>query len=64
MSMAGAASALNGFIMMAMAFPMGLWLGHAMDGTPRPLGTGFLIWCSVIALTAWFLVPRYGHAER
>ena len=62
--MAGAASALNGFIMMAMAFPMGLWLGHAMDGTPRPLGTGFLIWCSVIALTAWFLVPRYGHAER
>ncbi|MFD1709332.1 multidrug effflux MFS transporter [Ottowia sp. GY511] len=58
--MAGAASALNGFIMMAVAFPMGLWLGSAMDGSARPLGLGFLLWCSVIALTAWFLVPRYG----
>ena len=58
--MAGAASALNGFIMMVVAFGMGLWLGHALDGTARPLGTGFLIWCSVIAFTAWFLVPRHG----
>ncbi|MBP7452409.1 MAG: multidrug effflux MFS transporter [Ottowia sp.] len=62
--MAGAASALNGFITMAMTFPMGMWLGSAMDGSARPLGTGFLLWCSVIALTAWFLVPRYGQADR
>lgn len=58
--MAGAASALNGFIMMACAFPMGLWLGHAMDGTPRPLAMGFLLWCTVIALTAWTLVQKHG----
>jgi DHA1 family bicyclomycin/chloramphenicol resistance-like MFS transporter len=62
--MAGAASALNGFVMMAAAFPMGLWLGRAMDGTARPLGTGFLLSCSVIAFTAWLLVPRYGEPER
>ena len=58
--MAGAASALNGFIMMATAFPMGLWLGRAMDGTARPMALGFLIWCTVIAVTAWTLVQKYG----
>ena len=59
--MAGAASALNGFVMMAVAFPMGLWLGRAMDGTARPLAYGFLLWCTVIAVTAWTLVQRYGE---
>ena len=58
--MAGAASALNGFIMMATAFPMGLWLGRAMDGTARPMALGFLLWCTVIAVTAWTLVQKYG----
>ncbi|HNE59736.1 MAG TPA: multidrug effflux MFS transporter [Ottowia sp.] len=62
--MAGAASALNGFIMMAVAFPMGLWLGRMMDGTPRALALGFFGWSTVIALTAWFLVPRHGDPER
>ncbi len=61
--MAGAASALNGFVMMAVAFPMGLWLGHAMDGTPRPLAMGFLLWCTVIAVTAWTLVQRHGEVR-
>ena len=59
--MAGAASALNGFLMMATAFPMGLWLGQAMDGTPRALAIGFFGWCTVIALTAWTLVQRHGE---
>ena len=58
--MAGAASALNGFVMMASAFPMGLWLGRAMDGTPRPAALGFLLWCTVIAVTAWTLVQKHG----
>ena len=62
--MAGAASALNGFLMMAVAFPMGLWLGRMMDGTPRALALGFFGWSTVIALTAWFLVPRHGDPER
>ena len=61
--MAGAASALNGFIMMAVAFPMGLWLGRAMDGTPRALGLGYLFWCTVIAVTAWTLVQRHGEPQ-
>jgi DHA1 family bicyclomycin/chloramphenicol resistance-like MFS transporter len=34
---AGAASALNGFLMMVVAFDMGGWLGTHMDGTVRPL---------------------------
>lgn len=62
--MAGAASALNGFIMMAVAFPMGIWLGRSMDGTPYPLAAGYLLWCCVTAATAWLLVPRYGDLAR
>ncbi len=62
--MAGAASALNGFVMMAVAFPMGLWLGRAMDGTARPLAYGFLLWCTVIAVTAWTLVQKHGEPGR
>ncbi len=61
--MAGAASALNGFVMMAVTFPMGLWLGRAMDGTARPLGLGLLVWTAVIALTAWTLVHKYGEPD-
>jgi len=41
--MAGAASALNGFIMMAAAFGVGLWLGQAMDGTPRPMAAAHFV---------------------
>ena len=59
--MAGAASALNGFIMMAAAFGVGLWLGQAMDGTPRPMAAAHFVWCTVIALTAWTLVQKYGE---
>lgn len=57
--MAGAASALNGFIMMATAFPVGLWLGRAMDGTARPMALAYLIACTVIAVTAWTLVQKH-----
>ncbi|MCB2032408.1 MAG: multidrug effflux MFS transporter [Burkholderiaceae bacterium] len=59
--MAGAASALNGFIMMAAAFGVGLWLGQAMDGTPRPMAAAHFVWCTVIAVTAWTLVQKYGE---
>jgi len=62
--MAGAASALNGFCMMVVAFPMGLWIGRAMDGTPRPMAFGMAFWCAVIAITAWTLVQKYGEPER
>ena len=61
--MAGAASALNGFVMMATVFPIGLWLGGAMDGTARPMALAHLAACAVIAVTAWTLVQRYGETS-
>ena len=58
---AGAASALNGFLMMLAAFAMGGWLGAQMDGTVFPLAYGLLFWSLCIALTAWTLVQKYGE---
>lgn len=57
---AGAASALNGFLMMLAAFAMGGWLGAYMDGTVFPMVHGILFWSVCIALTAWTLVQKYG----
>ncbi len=62
--MAGAASALNGFFMMLMTLPMGLWMGSAMDGTSRPMALGMAFWCTIIALTAWTLVQKHGEPAR
>lgn len=59
---AGAASALSGVLMMATAFGIGLWLGHAMDGTARPMATAHLLCCVVLAFTAWVLMQRHGDA--
>ncbi len=56
---AGAASALNGFLMMVAAFGVGSWLGLRMDGTVRPLTNGVWFWSVCIALTAWTLVQRH-----
>jgi DHA1 family bicyclomycin/chloramphenicol resistance-like MFS transporter len=58
---AGAASALNGFLMMLAAFAMGSWLGKHMDGTVLPLTLGVWFWSVLIALTAWTLVQKYGE---
>ncbi|MCF8160529.1 MAG: multidrug effflux MFS transporter [Polaromonas sp.] len=58
---AGAASALNGFVMMLAAFAMGSWLGTHMDGTVLPLTLGVWFWSVLIALTAWTLVQKYGE---
>jgi DHA1 family bicyclomycin/chloramphenicol resistance-like MFS transporter len=58
---AGTASALNGFIVMLVAFAMGTWLGTHMDGTARALTYGVALWSVLIALIAWTLVRRYGH---
>ena len=59
---AGAASALNGFIMMLAAFAMGAWLGSHMDGSVLPLTNGVWFWSVLIALSGWTLVQRYGDA--
>lgn len=58
---AGAASAMNGFSMMAVAFGMGGWLGTHMDGTPSALTNGMCFWSVLIALFAWTLVWKYGE---
>jgi len=59
---AGAASALNGFLMMVAAFAVGQWLGTRLDGTVWPLVTGIGFWSVAIALSAWTLVQRYGKS--
>ena len=58
---AGAASAMNGFLTMVVAFAMGSWLGTRMDGTVRPLTNGVWFWGLVIALVAWTVVRKYGE---
>ncbi len=58
---AGAASALNGFVMMVAAFLMGAWLGTHMDGSVFPLTNGMLFWSVLIALSGWTLVQRHGE---
>jgi len=55
---AGAASAVNGFLTMLMAFCVGSWLGSHMDGTLFPLALGVWFWSVVTALVAWTLVQR------
>jgi DHA1 family bicyclomycin/chloramphenicol resistance-like MFS transporter len=60
---AGAASALNGFLMAAVSFVMGGVLGAVMDGTVRPLMYGVWFWSVLIALAAWTLVQKHGKSE-
>jgi DHA1 family bicyclomycin/chloramphenicol resistance-like MFS transporter len=55
---AGAASAMNGFLMMVAAFAMGGWLGGHMDGTIRPLTHGVWFWSVLIAVVAWTAVRQ------
>ncbi len=57
---AGAASALNGFGMMVVAFAVGAYLGSHMDGTVKPLAYGVWFWSIAIALVAWTLVRQFG----
>ncbi len=60
---AGAASALNGFLMMVMAFAVGGWLGSHMDGTVRPLAYGVCFWSVVTTLVAWTWVQKHGNSS-
>ena len=61
---AGAASALNGFLVTLAAFAMGGWLGAHMDGTVFPLTNGIWFWSAMIALSGWTLVQKYGEPAR
>ena len=57
---AGAASALNGFVMMLAAFGVGGWLGTQLDGTVLPLAYGMGFWSFCVPLVAWTLVQKHG----
>jgi MFS transporter, DHA1 family, multidrug resistance protein len=57
---AGAASALNGFLMMLAAFITGQWLGSALRGTVFPMVLGIAAWSLAVAAAAWTLVQRHG----
>jgi DHA1 family bicyclomycin/chloramphenicol resistance-like MFS transporter len=61
---AGAASALNGFIMMIAAFAVGGWVGAHLDGTAFALVAGLGFWSACIAVVGWTLVQRYGDPRR
>ncbi len=61
---AGAASAMNGFLMMAVAFVTGLWLStnptlHS-QGDATPLVMGVVFWTVCVAIVAWTAVQKYG----
>lgn len=60
---AGAASALNGFLMMLAAFVVGGWIGGRLDGTVFALTNGVWFWSAAVAATAWTLVQRYGEGR-
>ncbi|HXD41443.1 MAG TPA: multidrug effflux MFS transporter [Ramlibacter sp.] len=61
---AGAASALNGFFMMAAAFGVGGWIGMRLDGTVFALTNSIWFWSVCIAAIAWTVVQRYGDPRR
>lgn len=58
---AGAASALNGFLMMVLAFIVGGLLGRQSDDAVLTLALGIWFWSCVIALVAWTLMRRHGE---
>jgi MFS transporter, DHA1 family, multidrug resistance protein len=61
---AGAASALNGFLMTIAAFMIGGWVGTRLDQSAAALTQGVWFWGACIALVAWTLVSRYGELRR
>ena len=57
---AGMASALAGFVLGVVAFGIGLWLGHALDGTVRPFAAAMATAAMLTVLVARTLVQRHG----
>jgi DHA1 family bicyclomycin/chloramphenicol resistance-like MFS transporter len=59
---AGTASALNGFLMMLVAFVSSLWMREYLQGTLNGLAYGIWFWSVCIAISAWILIPRYARS--
>jgi DHA1 family bicyclomycin/chloramphenicol resistance-like MFS transporter len=60
---AGTASAVNGFLMMVLAFATGTWLSQHGDGSVKPMVIGVWFWTACIAAIAWLAVQKYGHQD-
>lgn len=60
---AGTASALNGFLMMVVAFAIGGWLGLQGLAGAEQLAQGILFWSLLTALTAWTLIQAHGQTR-
>ena len=58
---AGTASAVNGFLMMLLAFVTGAWLSKNYDGSVMPMAMGVWFWTACIAAIAWTAVQKYGR---
>ncbi len=58
---AGTASAVNGFLMMLLAFVTGAWLSKNYDGSVMPMAMGVWFWTVCIAAIAWTAVQKYGR---
>lgn len=58
---AGTASAVNGFLMMLLAFITGAWLSKSYDGSVMPMAMGVWFWTVCIAAIAWTAVQKYGR---
>lgn len=58
---AGTAASLSGFLMMALAFGIGLVLGRGLNGTVYPLTLGLGVFGCGCAAVAWTLVRRHGE---
>ena len=61
---AGAASALNGFLMMLAAFIAGGWLSTRLDDSIVALTQGVWFFSVCISLVAWTLVQRHGEPRK
>jgi DHA1 family bicyclomycin/chloramphenicol resistance-like MFS transporter len=57
---AGTAASLSGCYMMLVAFGVGLFLGHSMNGTVYPMTLGLATLGLLLCATAWTLVQRHG----
>jgi MFS transporter, DHA1 family, multidrug resistance protein len=58
---AGTASAVNGFLMMILAFTTGAWLSKNYDGSVMPMAMSMWFWTACIAVIAWTAVQKYGR---
>jgi MFS transporter, DHA1 family, multidrug resistance protein len=61
---AGTAASVSGFLMMAVAFAVGLVLGRTLGTTVFPLTLGLGVFGILVAGVAWTLVQRHGEPVR